>query len=111
MLKQAILYARLSRDRDGTQTATSRQLDDCRKFADAKGWAIVAEHEDADLSAYSSTVVRPGFEAVKAAVAAGEADIVLAWKLDRLLRRPADFEKLWELCEAHGANIVTVADS
>jgi DNA invertase Pin-like site-specific DNA recombinase len=107
---RAIAYARLSRDRDGTQTATARQLSDCRKFADAKGWEIVAEYEDADLSAYNAKVTRPGFEAVKSAVEVGEADIVLAWKLDRLLRRPRDFEDLWKLCEERGAHIATVTD-
>ncbi len=55
---RAIVYARLSRDRDGTQTATARQVADCRKYAEAKGWSIVGVHEDADLSAYSSKVRR-----------------------------------------------------
>ncbi|HYN65235.1 MAG TPA: recombinase family protein [Candidatus Limnocylindrales bacterium] len=109
-MTRATVYARLSRDRDGTQTATARQVADCRKFAEAKGWEVIATHEDADLSAYSAKVTRPGFEAVLASVEAGEADVVLAWKLDRLLRRPRDFEKLWQLCEATGANVATVTD-
>jgi len=70
----------------------------------------VAEHEDADLSAYNAKVTRPGFEAVVDAVEAGEADVVLAWKLDRLLRRPRDFERLWQLCESAGAHVATVTD-
>ncbi|MGH2358353.1 MAG: recombinase family protein [Candidatus Limnocylindria bacterium] len=107
---RAIIYARLSRDRDGTQTATARQTADCRKYAEAKGWSVVAVQEDADLSAYSLKVRRPGFEAVKEAVVAGEADVVLAWKLDRLLRRPRDFEDLWQLCQVAGAHIATVSD-
>lgn len=109
-MNRAIIYARLSRDRDGTQTATARQVDDCRKFAEAKGWGVVAVHEDADLSAFASGVVRPGFERVLESVRAGDADVVLAWKLDRLLRRPRDFEKLWQVCEGAGANIATVVD-
>lgn len=109
-VKRAAIYARLSRDRDGSQTATARQVADCRKFAEAKGWQVVAVHEDADLSAYSAKVVRPGFAALKACVAAGDTDVVLAWKLDRLLRRPREFEALWQLCEAAGANVVTVID-
>lgn len=109
-MKRAAIYARLSRDRDGNQTATARQVADCRRFAEAKGWEVVAVHEDADLSAYSAKVVRPGFEALKASVEAGDADVVLAWKLDRLLRRPRDFETLWQLCEAKGANVATVTD-
>jgi len=109
-MTRAVIYARLSRDRDGSQTATARQVADCRKYADAKGWSVEAVHEDADLSAYTAKVIRPGFEAVLSAVEDGEADIVLAWKLDRLLRRPRDFERLWQLCEAAGANVATVTD-
>ena len=109
-MTRAVIYARLSRDRDGLQTATARQVADCRKYADAKGWTVADVHEDADLSAYTAKVIRPGFEAVLRAVEAGEADVVLAWKLDRLLRRPRDFERLWQLCEAAGAHIATVTD-
>jgi DNA invertase Pin-like site-specific DNA recombinase len=109
-MTRAVIYARLSRDRDGSQTATARQVADCRKYADAKGWTVEAVHEDADLSAYTAKVTRPGFEAVLEAVEAGEADVVLSWKLDRLLRRPRDFERLWQLCEAAGAHIATVTD-
>ena len=95
-MTRAVIYARLSRDRDGSQTATARQVADCRKYADAKGQTVEAVHEDADLSAYTAKVTRPGFEAVLEAVEAGEADVVLSWKLDRLLRRPRDFERLWQ---------------
>jgi len=107
---RAIIYARLSRDRDGTQTATARQVADCRKYADAKGWQVVEVYGDSDLSAYSSKVTRPGFESVLAAVEDGEVDMVVAWKLDRLLRRPRDFERLWQLCEVAGAHVATVVD-
>ena len=109
-MTRAVIYARLSRDRDGSQTATARQVADCRKYADAKGWSVEAVHEDADLSAYTATLTRPGFEAVLAAVEGGEADVVLSWKLDRLLRRPRDFERLWQLCEGAGAHVATVTD-
>ena len=109
-MTRAVIYARLSRDRDGSQTATARQVADCRRYADAKGWSVEAVHEDADLSAYTATVTRPGFEAVLAAVEGGEADVVLSWKLDRLLRRPRDFERLWQLCEGAGAHIATITD-
>src|SRR4029077_3528714 len=34
----AALYARLSRDRTGEETATARQIEDCRAFAALKGW-------------------------------------------------------------------------
>ena len=39
-MTRAVVYARLSRDRDGSQTATARQIPDRRKFGDAKGWRV-----------------------------------------------------------------------
>jgi site-specific DNA recombinase len=109
-MTRAVLYARLSRDRSGEQTATARQLEDCRAFAASKGWEIAGEFTDADVSAYKKNVPRPGYEAMLAALDAGEVDVIVAWKLDRLLRRVMDFEKLWERCEARAANVTTVRD-
>jgi DNA invertase Pin-like site-specific DNA recombinase len=40
------IYARISDDRDGQQTATARQLEDCRAFAAKKGWEVADEFED-----------------------------------------------------------------
>jgi DNA invertase Pin-like site-specific DNA recombinase len=109
-MTRAALYARLSRDRTGEETATGRQLDDCRAFAAAHGWEVVGEYSDADVSAYKRNVARPGYEAMLAELDAGHVDVVVAWKLDRLLRRVMDFEKLWERCEPHGANVATIRD-
>lgn len=109
-MTRAALYARLSRDRTGEETATARQLDDCRAFATSRGWEIAGEYSDADVSAYKRNVARPGYEAMLAELDAGRVDVVVAWKLDRLLRRVMDFEKLWERCEPHGAQIATVRD-
>lgn len=107
---RAAIYTRLSKDPTGQQTATARQREDCRALVARHGWEVVGEYEDADLSAFRG-VARPGYEAMLAGLEAGEIDRVVAWKLDRLLRRPRDFEKLWELCEASGAHIVTDKDS
>jgi site-specific DNA recombinase len=35
---------------------------------------------------------------------------VLVWKLDRLVRRPKDFERLWELAERRGVFIASVTE-
>lgn len=104
------IYVRISDDANGTSTATARQLEDCRKLAEARGWTVADTFEDADLSAYKRRVVRPEFERMVEAVKAREIDVVLAWKLDRLSRRLRDFARLDEECEAAGARIVTLVD-
>ncbi len=111
LVMRAALYARLSRDRDGTSTGTDRQLADCRRLAAAKGWEIGAEYVERDVSAYSARTPRPAYEAMVGELEAGTIDVIVAWKLDRLLRRPLDFEQLWVRLERQGASLVTVADA
>ena len=104
------IYLRISDDRDGTQTATKRQEEDCRKFADSKGWTVVDVFEDVDLSAYKRNVKRPEFERMLAALRNREIDGVLAWKVDRITRRQRDFVRLDEQCEEVEGFIATVVD-
>ena len=108
---RAGIYLRISDDRDGTSTATSRQLEDCRRLAEGRGWSVSDIFQDSDLSAYKKGVVRPEFERMLQAVKAREVEVVVAWKLDRISRRIRDFARLDEECETAGAHIVTVADS
>jgi DNA invertase Pin-like site-specific DNA recombinase len=52
-------------------------------------------YRDNDISAYSGKV-RPGFEEMVADVESGKIDLILAYALDRLGRRPKDIERLLE---------------
>ncbi len=107
MVQHLAIYARLSQDRDGTQTATARQVADCRALAEAKGWPVAGVYEDTDLTAYRR-VNRPAYERLLAYLEAGEVDGVLVWKLDRLVRHPAEFERFWAVCERRGAILASV---
>lgn len=103
---RACLYLRISVDRDGKQTATSRQRADCLKFAKARGWRVVEEFEDVDASAWKRRVKRPQFERMLTAVREGEFDVVLAWKFDRVLRSVRDFARLKDAADDGNAFIV-----
>lgn len=107
---RAVLYARLSRDPDGLSTGPDRQLADCRSLAAARGWDVVGEYVERDVSAFKRQTPRPAYEAMITELEAGAVDVIVAWKLDRLLRRPRDFEELWDRLEARGASLATVAD-
>jgi site-specific DNA recombinase len=104
------IYLRISDDRDGNQTATQRQEEDCRKYAEAKGWEVTDVFEDVDLSAYKRNVKRPEFERMILAVRHREIDGVLAWKIDRITRRQRDLVRLDEECVERKAFIATVVD-
>ena len=104
------IYARISEDRDGQQTATARQLEDCRAFAARKGWEVADEFEDIDTSAFKTNVKRPEFVRMLASLRSGEINGVVVWKLDRLSRQQRDFVRVTEACEAHKAFIASVME-
>ncbi|MFA9446298.1 recombinase family protein [Egicoccus sp. AB-alg6-2] len=106
-MKRCAIYTRLSKDADGTETATARQEADARAFAAAKGWTVAEVFKDVDLSAYRK-VTRPGYESMLTALASRQVDGVLVWKLDRLVRSPAEFERFWAICETHDATLASV---
>lgn len=100
MSTRAIIYARISSDQTGEAAGVTRQLDDCRRLAESKGFEVVAELVDNDVSAYAA--VRPGWEEVLNLIKSGSADALIAWHPDRLYRRPLDLEALLPLIEDGG---------
>jgi site-specific DNA recombinase len=51
--RMAAIYARISSDQDGRGLGVARQVEDCRKLASDRGWAVAEEYVDNDVSAYS----------------------------------------------------------
>ncbi len=49
---RAGIYTRISEDRDETQLGVTRQLRDCERLADARGWEVVERYVDNDVSAW-----------------------------------------------------------
>lgn len=103
------IYTRLSHDK-GEQTSTHRQLEACRAFAGMRGWEVSHVYEDVDYSAFKKGVVRPEYEALLNAVVAGALDGVVVWKLDRLVRRPAEFERFWTTCEGNNTFLASAME-
>ena len=79
-----------------TQAFDAKQL---RLTCQPSRFGYVLSTTDADVSAYKRNIPRPGYDAMLADLDAGKIDVILGWKLDRLMRRVIDFEKLWERCE------------
>ena len=104
------IYARISDDKDGQQTATARQMEDCRAFAGRKGWEVADEFEDIDTSAYLRGVKRPEFERMLTALREGNISGVVVWKLDRLTRQQRDLVRVIEACEPHRAFVASVME-
>jgi DNA invertase Pin-like site-specific DNA recombinase len=99
---RAGVYARISSDRDGEALGVERQLTDCRKLCSERGWTIVAEYVDNNLSASAEGVTRPEYERLLEDIANRELDSVAVWDLDRLTRQPLQLEQFVRTCEQAG---------
>jgi site-specific DNA recombinase len=106
-MTRAVVYTRISADREGAGLGIERQRQDCEALATALGWSIVETFADNDISAYSGKP-RPGYLAMLDALEAGRADAVLAWHADRLHRSPAELEGFIDLCDRRGVVVRTV---
>lgn len=104
------IYARISEDRDGQQTATSRQMQDARAHAERKGWEVADVFEDVDISAFNSRAKRPEFERLLESLRSGAIHGVVVWKLDRLTRQQRDLSRVMEACEPNKGFISSVME-
>ena len=76
----------------------ARQLEDCGRLAERKGWVIVERFVDDDVSAWSGKR-RPEYARCLDALEAGVIDGLLVYDLDRLHRQPRELEEFIDLCE------------
>jgi site-specific DNA recombinase len=94
------LYARISEDRDGTALGVTRQIEDCRAYAERRGWTVTAEYIDNDISA-SNGKTRPAYARLLRDIENGSVDAIVVWALDRLHRRPVELEAFIDLADRH----------
>lgn len=86
-------YARLSRASEES-TSIDKQREILTKTASARGWDLVAIEADEDSSATKTRLDRPGLTEARRRIAAGEADALLCWRLDRVARSVVDMGTL-----------------
>jgi DNA invertase Pin-like site-specific DNA recombinase len=110
MIPRQAIYARQSvlneTDDRSYSVNCETQIADCRKVAEQRGGAIVEVYEDRGVTAADPRVVRPGFEAMLAAVEAGEVDEVITAVQSRLARHPAVWSVFTETCSRAGVTVV-----
>ena len=98
MPNAAAVYARISSDPDGDRLGVTRQVEDCRGFAERRGWPIYEVYIDDDRSAYSGKT-RPEYRRMLDDIRAGDVDAVVVWHLDRLHRQPKELEEFFDVCK------------
>ena len=109
------IYTRKSSEEGLEQEFNSldAQYDACKAYIASQrheGWTLNRERYD-DGGISGGTMHRPGLEALLADVMAGKVDVIVIYKIDRLTRSLADFARIVELLEKHGASFVSVTQS
>lgn len=109
------IYTRVSSDAGLEQDFNS--LDAQREAAEAyiksqahEGWRLLkGQYNDGGFS--GGTMERPGLQSLLDDIKAGQIDIVVVYKVDRLTRSLADFAKLVELFDQYGVSFVSVTQA
>lgn len=104
---RAVLYLRVSQDREMDGLAIDRHREACLKIADERGWKIIEEYVDQSISATDKSKIRPGYDRMVADYAAGKIDAILCWDLDRLTRQPRELEDWVDAAKDRGLKLVT----
>jgi DNA invertase Pin-like site-specific DNA recombinase len=106
------IYTRKSSDEGLEQEFNSldAQREACAAYIASQrhaGWTAVADmYDDGGLS--GGTMERPALQRVLADIQAGKVQIVVVYKVDRLTRSLADFAKIVDILDGHGASFVSV---
>lgn len=102
-----MLYARISVDKTGEEIGVNRQLHDMRALAEARGYEVVDEITENDVTA-SKGLRRPGYERVWELVRAEKVDHVIAWQSSRLMRSRKDRAEVINTFGKHNVDVIAV---
>lgn len=111
MGEDSAIYCRLSWAPDGSLEKVERQEVDCRALAKRIGWRVSEQHVYADnhASAWKRNRKRPGWDAMLAALKAGEVGSIIVYHGDRLVRQPWDLEQLLRLSDERHIQLASVS--
>jgi DNA invertase Pin-like site-specific DNA recombinase len=106
------IYTRKSSD-DGLEqefNSLDAQREACEAYVTSQrhaGWVALPDlYDDGGLS--GGTMERPALQRLLSDIRAGKVQIIVVYKVDRLTRSLADFAKIVDVLDAHGASFVSV---
>ena len=109
MTGTAVTYCRVSTAEQANHGySMAQQRDALRAHAERQGWTVVAEF--ADPGASGGSLVRPGLDALRNRVEAGDVDAVLVQDLDRASREVVGVLVLQEEFRRNGCALVALND-
>ena len=113
--KRCAIYTRKSSEEGLDQTFNSldAQREACEAYVlsqTSEGWsALLDRYDDGGFS--GGNIERPGLQALLRDIEAGQIDIVVVYKIDRLTRSLADFARIVEIFEKADVSFVSVTQS
>jgi len=113
--RRCAVYARKSSEEglDMAFNSLDAQREACEAYIasqKAEGWVAVGDRYD-DGGFSGGTLDRPGLKRLLADIEAGQVDIVVVYKIDRLSRSLMDFAKLVEIFDRRSVTFVSVTQS
>lgn len=94
-IKRAVIYCRVSTDEQAKGYSLPTQLEACRQYAESHGFEVVASFKD-DYSGATPIELRPEGRKAYEMLARGEADALIVYRVDRLVRPPEDGDE-WDI--------------
>jgi site-specific DNA recombinase len=107
-VKPAVIYARVSSDKQKEEHTIASQTEALRGFALEQGFSVPDEWVIEDEGYSGATLVRPGLERVRDLAAEGQIDAVLVYSPDRLSRKYAYQVLLIEEFARHNVQAVFI---
>ena len=106
-MTRAAVYARISKDDNDDELGVTRQVADCTREANRRGWDLTEPYIDNDVSA-SNGRSRKQYERLLVDIRASRIDALVVWDIDRLTRTPREIEDIIDLAEKHGIQLANV---
>jgi DNA invertase Pin-like site-specific DNA recombinase len=104
MADRVALYQRISEDELGLEKGIARQVEDGRALAVSRGWTVVAELSDNDISALKGAY-RPDYEKLLNMARRGEIDRIVVFHTSRLWRNRKERAEGIEISAVKGTDL------
>ena len=102
---RAVIYLRISKDKASDEHGVINQRGEAERLSAARGYQVGAVYCDNDISAFSGAR-RPGYEAMMAAAARGEFDVIVLFQTSRLWRTRSERAAGIKILQAAGVSVI-----
>lgn len=107
--ERAVILLRASVDAEDRTTLLTQDAE-CKQYASHRGLSVVATFTEDGRSGYKPGTPRPGFDAAMKMIRTGQADVLIVWKLDRLIRNLMGFVETWGDIQDAGGEFASVVE-